>query len=79
MMFYVLCFFSFRKLQQPGASEDELSKVLRDSEFPLLKTNNKEIAGILQNLRKMEKRLEGEMSCLLFNDFLLHLYSACYL
>ncbi|XP_041469080.1 centrosomal protein of 170 kDa-like isoform X2 [Lytechinus variegatus] len=50
--------YKLKKLQQPGASEDELSKVLRDSDFPLLKTNNKEIAGILQNLRKMEKRLE---------------------
>ena len=52
-------FSSRRKLQQPGANEEELSRVLRDSEFPLLKTNNKEVAGILQNLRKMEKRLEG--------------------
>ncbi|XP_071486867.1 uncharacterized protein [Diadema antillarum] len=50
--------FKLKKLQQPGASEEELSRVLRDSEFPLLKTNNKEVAGILQNLRKMEKRLE---------------------
>lgn len=50
--------YKLKKLQQPGANEEELSRVLRDSEFPLLKTNNKEVAGILQNLRKMERRLE---------------------
>ena len=46
--------FSGRKLQCPDASDAELAEVLKDTDSPLLKTHNKEIASILRNMRQLE-------------------------
>ncbi|XP_033624082.1 centrosomal protein of 170 kDa-like isoform X3 [Asterias rubens] len=49
--------YKLKKLQSPNATDAELALVLKDTESPLLKTHNKEIATILRNMRQLEKRL----------------------
>lgn len=58
---YSQCFFIFDDFIVTSPTNSQTS-CYPGTDYPFLKTDNREIAQILHNLRRMERKLDGELS-----------------